>query len=1663
MQQCETNGNGGPPLVRNGIAMFLRFLLTERLRWLAAACCLACTVHVQAATFSGGASISANDPTGALSADTVNNALTVSCWFRLSIPSSTNLTENLVILMDRTDGNEAATFSYEIRFNIFNGNLEFLANGATGTITNKLIDRPYLDRWYHVAVVRQQSAFTAYIDGRQLASFPSVSIGNAAGGGLSIGGISGNSRLFLGDIVEVAIYQTPLSQNVIQDRMFKDQRASANLKGYYKLAYSTNAADFYRNYVPTPPAGTDPAAKQGAGTIGFEETDQAGEQSIFDSRKNRGQDALTPLSGAFSWSQTALARPVPGLAFEFRFGYSSATPTTAPADGSTDPLEPRVLGKNWRQTFDTRIAPDQNSTERRLVQWDGSIETWNRTNSAYFTRHREYRGELIVTNSDFEWTTPERLVYHFQDPTDGSLMAGRLREIRDFNGNKVQIQWNEGEGYITNVIDTVGASYQFNYNTALGLLTNLTFGQWQVNFAYDATNRLVSKTLTNTSSLYPTTNATTWQFQYDTNGLLARIVDPRANTSVLVQYDQYGRQTNQVDALGRAAATRYGVPGNRQITRIDSGTNSWLETYDRKGHVLAQQDPLTNITEFAYNTNGNRISTTEPLGWTTTLGYDNRANAIATTNALGEVTRWAFHPFFNKAIQEINPLNWTNFYAYDNGGNLTNHSDDLGSLVRYTYATNGLVLTATDGNGNLSRFAYDTNGFLLTQTDPATNTTTFTRNDVGWKLAELDALGRRTAYTFDLNGNVVLTVDPIFREFSKTYDANGNLLTASDAKGNVTRFSYDAANQKTNLVDRTGTNLWQYTYTSRGKLALATDPQANTVTQTYDPANRLVSITDPLGGSLTNLYDANGNQTVLIDKVGQRWMKTFDRLNRVIAELSPLGDTRQTAYDEVGRIKVLTTPRGYPSTHTYDGRGRLIKWVDAENFPWLYAYDGNANITNITDALTGHYLMTYGPRNERLTELNQDTKQWTYAYDELLRLKQQTDPNGTTRNLHYDAGSRPRFVSFNTGRTNSFTYDLNNNPLTITRSLPGSSPVSFILQYDILDRVTNQFDSVTFQPVQYGFDSLGRMTTLVYPYGKTLLQRFDALGRLTNQVDWAGRQLNYAYDKADRIIFRSYPNGVVQNNAFDNASRITNLEFQSATTNVQMALSYAYDRNGNKIGSTERGTLDWPMPSLTDERSRFTPAGKLIDRQIQNNSVITNQQSAINYQYDASGNMTNARGAGQTWALTYDEDNRVLTVNWDAVITAKNISNKYDSLGRRVSRMIDGSETKYVLSLAGSMERILCDLNPDGTVHFYVHGPDLCYKVDSSNNLLCYHADAMANIIALTDGNTNLVAQYAYTPYGRTLGSTNLQSQIANPYLFVGSQGVMEELPGLYFMRARYYLADAGVFLSTDPVKNIGPGWNSVTFDYAQDNPLKYTDPNGQNTWLAAFALGWFKGSLEGLAESAAEDLIVASGMGNERGKQNAELAFQLKSFTHTIHTGGQLIESRASVGGVGVAFYIGDQVANYTTDPILKLSKFLTTSVGNAGAAIGDKLHAAIFGQGQSTTVNSSMAGTPPMAILKAAPTSSANQAVSGSTAAVAAPKATGMTAVTSTKPSGASGGGTTSGGGGGPTSYTVKAGDTLGHIAYANHTTVSAIAAASGIKNVNLIHPGQVVRIRP
>ncbi len=1384
------------------------------------ALCIADPTSALAASFPGSASIEISDTSGGLSWQPAKDAVTVSCWMRMSVPSGETISKNMTVLVDRKTGDEISDYAYLVRYNVSNGNLEYVSHGSSGTAVGTLIERPFLNRWYHIAIVRDGGELRGYVDGREvpIVDLPVGYVG-ANTDGVSIGGWGGD-KYFWGDIQEVVIFQEARTPGDIRDYMFEDLPAASlpTLVGYYKLAYSTNSADSYRNFADPPPTNTTPGVKEGSGEITFEEVDEAGEQSVFDSQKNRGANSIIAVSGGFTWNQTVLSRPTPGVAFALQIGHSSANTFSSSKLGQFDPFEAPVLGKGWQHSFESRIYPlTPPSSEMRLMLWDGSVETWVNTNGTWRPRHHEYRGELEeLVNKDIQWTSPDRLVYRFRDPNAAvEREQGRLYEIEDFNGNRLKVQWSSVRRQVTNVVDTAGGAYTFHYNAG-NRLTNITFGAWSVDFEYDEENRLVAKSFSGPPE-YEADN-TRWEFRYNGDGLLDRITDPRSNAMVTVTYDSYGRKTNEVDAIGRSRAFEYGKPTSRQLTMTDPADQKWIETYDRKHHLLSQEDPLGHKTEYAYDYHGNVISITEPLGWQTTYAYDERANKTAETNALGQVTTWAFHGVFNKPVTEVNPLGWTNMWTYDTGGNLIRHEDAIGTLVDYTYTSNGLVETSTDANGNTSSFTYTPEGFLQTKTDPANNSWTYSRNEWGWATTATDPLGDITRFTHDINGNVTKTVDPLWREYVSTFDPNGNLTSTADAKEQVTHYSYDEANQRTQTVDRAGA-AWKTTYTTRGAVDTATDPYTNVTQNTYDDANRLIKVTDPLGLFVESEYDANNNQIATIDKLGQRWETKFDRLNRVIAKADPLGNRTTQTYDEVGRIETVTSPNGYPSEHEYDGRGRLSKWTDAEGYEWLYAYDGVANITNITDALGGHYVMEYGPRNERLLELNQDGFEWHYAYDELLRPKIQTDPNGTVRTVYYDDGGRPELVEFSTGRRNTFVYDDNNNPEIATRIDAGITTTTR-LQFDEMDRITQCRDTFN-KRINLAYDLMGRRQTLEYPDGKTLSYAYDSLSRLTNQVDWASRSMSFTYDEANRLLAKTYPNGITQTNAFDDAGRITDLSFVSASNNPLIALSYAYDKNGNKTDMTEQGTLDWPLPSRIDETARYTSAGRLIDR-----VDPLNSSNVWTYAYDPSGNMTNANGVAQSFAFTYDEDNRVMTVDWEAELTAKAIQNRYDAGGRRISRTLDSVESRHVLDLTLGMEVILCETDGSGAIQsWHVHGPGgLTYTVDSTNGLTCYHADAQANIIATSDSSTNIVSQYAYTPYGRSLPNSSSDS---NPYRYVGAYGVMEELPNLYFMRARYYSAEAGVFLSTDPVKHIGPGWKPMAYWYADGNPFRDVDPRG--------------------------------------------------------------------------------------------------------------------------------------------------------------------------------------------------------------------------------------------
>jgi RHS repeat-associated protein len=104
------------------------------------------------------------------------------------------------------------------------------------------------------------------------------------------------------------------------------------------------------------------------------------------------------------------------------------------------------------------------------------------------------------------------------------------------------------------------------------------------------------------------------------------------------------------------------------------------------------------------------------------------------------------------------------------------------------------------------------------------------------------------------------------------------------------------------------------------------------------------------------------------------------------------------------------------------------------------------------------------------------------------------------------------------------------------------------------------------------------------------------------------------------------------------------------------------------------------------------------------------------------------------------------------------------------------------------------------------------------------YTDPQGTPLAEADAAGNITATFDYKPYGNQV--------LGSPPIGPGYTGhVNDPDTGLVYMQARYYDHDAGRFLSIDPVAPSGGalfGFNR--YDYANNNPYRYTDPDGRSS-----------------------------------------------------------------------------------------------------------------------------------------------------------------------------------------------------------------------------------------
>ncbi len=671
------------------------------------------------------------------------------------------------------------------------------------------------------------------------------------------------------------------------------------------------------------------------------------------------------------------------------------------------------------------------------------------------------------------------------------------------------------------------------------------------------------------------------------------------------------------------------------------------------------------------------------------------------------------------------------------------------------------------------------------------------------------------------------------------YNGFGRIREIETSEGILTTYSYDASGEHLESVDGpNGTE--QYTYITDSTavrehaLASVTDIDGIQTVYEYDAQGRLLSeringlqyasysypspasieIASPSGATTFVFFDATGNIAQVDAAQDGITQFRYDSAQNVTSVVGPDGSTTTFAYDGRGNLGSWVDQLGRQVHATYDTAfGRLLNLRDANGNATYHHYDDSANLDVISYAGGSDLRYEYDDLGNLITSTNGRGQQIDYTYDDRGQLLAKRFPDGTSASYTYDANGNLLTATGPSGTT-TFTYDTDN---LLTRMV---EPSGRFLDYTYnSDGVRTRIESQDGYAVNYEYDDVGRLLSLrdgsdellvAYSYGENgLLARAemgngtvttyeydsaDRLEQLVNENNGGGvlSRFDYTYDSVGRIASVGTLDGT-STYSYDPAGQLT-----EAVLPDGRVIEYRYDAAGNRISVTDSGAT---TTYFANTLNQYVTAG------------------TTSYVYDDDGNLVSKTDGGQTWTYSYDFENRLSTV------TAPNGETtfyRYDALGTLLSRSVNGQESHFVTDPFG-LGDIVAEYADDGSlIARYNHGLGLVNRINAANSAAYYAFDARGNTSHLTAPDGSELNRYAYLPFGKSVTATE---SVPNPFQFAGQDGVMTEASGLHYMRARFYDANMGRFISRDPI-GIGGGLNLYT--YTNNDPVNYADPSGQ-------------------------------------------------------------------------------------------------------------------------------------------------------------------------------------------------------------------------------------------
>jgi RHS repeat-associated protein len=871
-----------------------------------------------------------------------------------------------------------------------------------------------------------------------------------------------------------------------------------------------------------------------------------------------------------------------------------------------------------------------------------------------------------------------------------------------------------------------------------------------------ATNDLVStqgfNKLTGTLSWSKDANEKKTSYTYDALGRVRIQVKPKISndeSTVAIEYDDTNITSTVTNELGATTKYVFDSLGRLAIvtkSNIDAGSDETITTkltYDGYDQVTSIYGPyssketttgrsLDNLkTSFEYDAQGRVVKTTQAGLYTSKVSvYDDTLNQVTVTDEDGKRTRQTFD--WNGNI-----LSTTAYKGQDSSNNevwigINTYYDGLGRPVaRYDANRNktdikynllGLEDTTTLPSRDVVEFkevkgvrpvttkSYYLNGYLKSVSQETGTSITNTVNGLGWVLkTEQPAADDKTitvVYGYDSVGNktnehVGYTTDITseWKENGKkwTYDAQGHVLTQSDENNAVTTFAYDAAGNRTTIIDPRDSNT---NYTSEFSLTLG-----------YDKINRLIKATLPR--LITNdnnaeliiqmSYDGYGNLVERTEPDGRKTTNTYNIRNLLTEELVTGGNVSVSTkheYSYGGKEKTTTYPTGRVIAKKYNNLNQLESETGSDEGETLYTYDDNGNVTSVTDPLRHKTLYSYDPDNQLLQTTDMKKNVYKNTYDRLGRLTSTSDPNNNLRTYSYDYASR--LISETNPRGKAVTYDYDGRGNVVI--FKDANGTTFTRRYAPTNKLSEEtaINGALSEKTSYEYDEAGDIKSVTYGGVTTLFNHADGKDTyqpnpygLTSEMKWNisaqnSLSMGYTYDNCQRLTDVSMPGGSKLSYTYDSLSRLTSI------SNWISGITYTSGSLLDTItyANTTSKTITYDIMDRPKGLSY-----KTVD------SAAT--LASYSFTYDKASNLIiRSNDHGCTSQYSYDELNQLISANERNGLFQKKpddikkkcytIDRDYTGAGEYTDPSVDENA---VITFDMATRSIICDLGEDRSIN----------------------------------------------------------------------------------------------------------------------------------------------------------------------------------------------------------------------------------------------------------------------------------------------------------------------------------------------------------------------------